>query len=168
MELNLLLLLSLSYHLLLHHPAHATTTTTTTTSSCMDDLTCTRKSYEYYNLTSRAKSGRGLDWILQHSGMDRQTFFRDYYEYRPVVLARTPTTPNHYDDLFPFEAVASVMDNFPNQRRNDDWVIVNKNFITPTTYNKLFEYYNAYLQGHTLGMFILNRLYPTLGTLVDE
>ena len=149
--------------LLLSPTSHATTTKCT-----RDDPTCTPDSFEFYNLTSRATSGRGLNWILQQSGMDRATFFRDYYEQRPVVLRRTPAAPNHYDDLFPFEAVAAVMDNFPNQRKNDDWVIVKKNFVTPTTYNKLSDYYNAYLQGNTLGMFILNRLYPTLGTMVDE
>ena len=61
MELNLLLLLFFSYHLL-HHPAFATTTTTT--APCMDDLTCTPNSYEYYNLTSRAQelAPRGQIW----------------------------------------------------------------------------------------------------------
>jgi hypothetical protein len=110
------------------------------------------------------------DSVASHiySSLDRGIFFRDYYEKRPLAIVRQPSTANYYGNLFPFDACSSIIDHWPDQRKNDDWVIVNKNFVTPIAYSKLPEYYNAYLQGNTLGMFILNRLYPTLGELVDD
>jgi len=177
------MLLSPHFLLLLLAPLLTTTTHATCTTP-----TCSPHTYQNYNLTSRATLHKGLNWILGnrstsptptlptatphvYTSLDRATFFRDYYEQRPLAILRNDPTPhgqNYYGNLFPFDACASVIDNFPDQRKNDDWVIVNKNFITPKSYTKLREYYNAYLQGNTLGMFILNRLYPTLGVLVDD
>ena len=127
-----------------------------------------------FNLTSHARHDRGLDFILRGTGVDREQFFRDYYEKVPVFLPRNgdgndnASNANHYGDLFPFEAVASIIDSFPDQRKLDDWVVVRQNFVTPPRYNKVTEYYGAYLRGETLGMFILNRLWATLGLLVDD
>ena len=58
---------------------------------------------------------------------------------------------NHYQDLFPFEAVASIIDCFPDQRKLDDWVVVRENFVTPQKYTKVTEYYAAYLRGENTG-----------------
>ncbi len=136
------------------------------------DGTCrapeTAAAFPEYNLTSRARNHRGLDFILGDV-LSRAAFFRDYYERGPVLIKRSPRPrPHHYGDLFPFEAVASVIDNFPDQRKLNDWVIVHENFVTPPAYTKVTDYYGAYLKGHTLGMFILNRLWANLGTLVDD
>ena len=144
---------------------------TTSTDSCNQTNNCIPSIFQSYNLTSRATSSKGLNWILGdelNGGLDRNTFFRQYYEKVPVVIKRNPSIANYYGDLFPFSAVSTVVDNFPDQRKLDDWVIVNKNFVTKSKYTKVTEIYDAYLQGNTLGMFILNRLYPQLGVLVDD
>ena len=45
-------------------------------------------------------------------------------------------------------------------------MVVKEAFVTDSRYKKVTEYYAAYLRGETLGMFILNRLWATLGLLV--
>ena len=135
-----------------------------------------------FNLTSRARHGRGLDFILRGTGVTRRQFFLEHYEKHPVFLPRNPrndlgegerrasppAAADHYGDLFPFEAVAAIIDCFPDQRKLDDWVVVKEAFVTDGRYKKVTEYYAAYLRGETLGMFILNRLWATLGLLVDD
>ena len=53
-----------------------------------------------FNLTSHARHDRGLDFILRGTGVDREQFFRDYYEKVPVFLPQRRRThnsnANHY------------------------------------------------------------------------
>ena len=126
----------------------------TATATCTPP--CSPEIYRSFNLTSRATLGKGLDWILgtttttttttsttlhtNHTKLNRSIFFEQYYEKKPLAIQRDPSLPNYYGDLFPFTAVSEVIDNFPDQRKLDDWVIVNENFVTSSTWQKLPQY----------------------------
>ena len=114
----------------------------------------------------------GLDWILHP--FPREKFFKEHYQKKPLIIQRkemlnnTVDTTDYYADLFPMLGLAKCIDSFPNQRLNNDFVIVKEGFITPPQFKKVHDAYGAYLSGHTLAAFIMNRLWANLGKLVDS
>ena len=66
------------------------------------------------------------------------------------------------------ENVSAIIDAFPKQRLNDDFVVVNRAFVTPRRIENLTQAYAAYLEGFTTSMFIVNRLWHPLGDLCRE
>lgn len=114
----------------------------------------------------------GLDWILHP--FSREKFFKEHYQKKPLIIKRremlnnSVDTTDYYADLFPMSALAKCIDSFPSQRINNDFVIVKKSFVTPPNFKTIHDSYGAYLNGHTLAAFIMNRLWANLGTLVDS
>ena len=106
----------------------------------------------------------GLDWAI--APMTRMEYFSTYYERKPFVIHRDQ--PAYYHDVFSMENISALIDSFPQQRRHGDWVIVKRNFITSDSYKELPKAYEAYLQGYTLSLFIINRLWAPLGGMVDD
>ena len=96
--------------------------------------------------------------------------FNCKYHYRENIfgLGNLDADTDYYADLFPMLGLAKCIDSFPNQRLNNDFVIVKEGFITPPQFKKVHDAYGAYLSGHTLAAFIMNRLWANLGKLVDS
>ena len=114
----------------------------------------------------------GLDWILHP--FPRKIFFEKHYQKKPLIIRRqqmlnnTIDTTEYYADLFPMLGLAKCIDSFPQQRVNTEFVIVKKGFVTPPKFKSIHDAYGAYLDGHTLAAFIMNRLWANLGKLVDS
>ena len=105
----------------------------------------------------------GLDWILHP--FPRKIFFEKHYQKKPLIIRRqqmlnsTVDTTEYYADLFPMLGLAKCIDSFPQQRVNTEFVIVKKGFVTPPKFKSIHDAYGAYLDGHTLAAFIMNRLW---------
>ena len=93
-------------------------------------------------------------------------FLATHWERAPAFIPRGDA--EYYDGLYSMENVSAIIDAFPKQRLNDDFVVVNRAFVTPRRIENLTQAYAAYLEGYTTSMFIVNRLWHPLGDLCRE